>query len=111
MTWTRTINGIKKESTLDHVYTDNDTLVNEITFKVPTFGDHNLVIAKLSLTTSKSTVSICRRDWHNYSPGTLISNIKLIPHVSGDVQAIWNSLEHSLIVAADTVAPLIEVNQ
>ena len=44
-TWTRTINGIKKESTLDHVYTDNDALVRDLTFKVPTFGDHNLVIA------------------------------------------------------------------
>ena len=27
-TWTRTINGIKKESTLDHVYTNDATLVN-----------------------------------------------------------------------------------
>ena len=45
-TWTRTINGVRKESILDHIYTDNDTLINEVTFKVPIFGDHNLVIAK-----------------------------------------------------------------
>ena len=31
--------------------------------------------------------------------------------MSGDVQAIWNSVEHSLIMAADIVAPLIEVNK
>ena len=28
VTWTRSINGVRKESTLDHIYTDNDTLIN-----------------------------------------------------------------------------------
>ena len=109
-TWTRTINGVRKESTFDHVYTDNDTLVNEVTFKVPTFGAHKLVIAKLSLTTNKGSVSICKRDWRNYSPNIIIDKIKLKPQLRGDVQSMWNSLEHSLIVAADIVAPITKVN-
>ena len=33
-TWTRTINGISKESTLDHIYTDDPSLVNQLTFKM-----------------------------------------------------------------------------
>ena len=28
-----------------------------------------------------------------------------------NVQAMWNSLEHTLIMAADIVAPLVEINQ
>ena len=61
-TWARTINGIRKESTLDHIYTDDATLVTEVTFKVPTFGDHNLVIAKLSIRTYNSSVAYCKRN-------------------------------------------------
>ena len=80
-TWTRTINGVRKESTLDHIYTDNDTLVNDVTFNVPTFGDYNLVIAKLSLKSSINTVSICKRNWRNYSPSTLIDNITIYKSV------------------------------
>ena len=45
-TWSRTINGVRKESTLDHIYTDSAILVAEVTLKVPTFGDHDLIIAK-----------------------------------------------------------------
>ena len=48
-TWTRTINGIRKESTLDHIYTDDPSLVNQLTFKIPTFGDHYLIIAQLNI--------------------------------------------------------------
>ena len=109
-TWTRTINGIKKESILDHVYTDNVALVNDITFTVPTFGDHKLVIAKLTPKANLNCESIFKRNWKNYSPNNLIENITLPPLTGGDVQAIWNSLEHSLIIAADYVAPLILVN-
>ena len=75
-----------------------------------TFGDHKLVIAKLSLTTNKGSVSICKRDWRNYSLNIIIDKIKLKPQLRGDVQSMWNSLEHSLIVAADIVAPITKVN-
>ena len=61
-TWSRTINGVRKESTLDHIYTDDATLVTEVTFKVPTFGNHNLVIAKLSIRTYNSSVAYCKRN-------------------------------------------------
>ena len=104
------LHGIKKESILDHVYTDNVALVNDITFTVPTFGDHKLVIAKLTPKANLNCESIFKRNWKNYSPNNLIENITLPPLTGGDVQAIWNSLEHSLIIAADYVAPLILVN-
>ena len=48
-TWSRTINGIRKESLIDHVYTDNITLIRSLTSKTPTFGDHLLLITELEL--------------------------------------------------------------
>ena len=62
-TWTRTLNGIRKESTLDHIYTGDATLDNEVTFKIPTFGDHYLIIAQLNISTTKSMASHCKRNW------------------------------------------------
>ena len=38
---------MKKESLLDHVYTEDYAIVKNVTFKVPTFGDHLLVITEL----------------------------------------------------------------
>ena len=35
VTWSRSVNAAIKESTLDHIYTDNVSLVNEVTFKDP----------------------------------------------------------------------------
>ena len=64
-TWSRTINGVRKESTLDHIYTDDATLVTEVIYKVPTFGDHNLVIAKLTIRADNSSVPYCKRNWRS----------------------------------------------
>ena len=38
-TWSRIINGIKKESLLDHVYSNAPAYVKDIGFIEPTFGD------------------------------------------------------------------------
>ena len=48
-TWSRIINGIKKESLLDHVYVRNFALVTNITFSVPVFGDHVLILVELNV--------------------------------------------------------------
>ena len=96
-TWTRTINGVKKESTLDHIYTDNDTLVLEVNFEMPIFGDHNLVIAKLTVRAENSSVSICKRNWRNYSQRFLVDNIDLSRVLPiGNAQSQWNAIELSL---------------
>ena len=79
VTWSRSVNAVIKESTLDHIYTDNDSLVNEVTFKVPTFGDHKLIIAKLNISLNNNAVSICKRSWHNYSKSRLLHSLVLSP--------------------------------
>ena len=53
-------------NTLDHVYTNDATLVNDISYKVPTFGDHLLVILQLNVRAVTNSASFCKRNWLNY---------------------------------------------
>ena len=52
-TWSRTINGCKKSSILDHIYTNSTAMVNNVNFETPIFGDHVLVMATLTNKNSK----------------------------------------------------------
>ena len=106
-TWSRTINGIRKESILDHVYVNNCSLVNNLTSIEPTFGDHLLIVIELNLHLDDYLQSYVRRDWKNYSKTSLIQQLKIKNYeADGCVQSNWNAIEESLIMAADIVAPL-----
>ena len=52
-TWSRTINGTIKESLLDHVYLNIISTFDSVFYDTPVFGDHLLVIVKLSLKNGK----------------------------------------------------------
>ena len=107
-TWSRTIIGIKKESRIDHIYTDDITLVRSLTSKTPTFGDHLLVIAELELLNGVESKLIIKRNWSNYSRSGLISLLNFGNDlINQDVQSQWNYIENVIIKAADMVAPLI----
>ena len=55
-TWSRNINGIRKESLLDQVYVNNSATVINLNFTTPTFGDHVLVKVKVSLKMEKKQI-------------------------------------------------------
>ena len=46
-TWSRSINNTRKESTLDHIYSNNIHIVSKCFFEAPLFGDHVIVIIEL----------------------------------------------------------------
>ena len=112
-TWSRTINGSKKKSILDHIYTNNSAIVNNVNFETPTFGDHVLVMATLTNKNSKDVKDKIKRNWKTYSPQTaaasIICGINLLSNQYDNlnVQEQWNQLEHVMIESADRVAPLI----
>ena len=112
-TWSRTINGIKKESLLDHVYLNNIEALRAVYYDTPIFGDHLLVIAELSLGVgSIQNNSILKRDWRSYSNTKLNNHLARFIQASSfnsacDVQSIWNLLENVLIKSVDAVAPLM----
>ena len=73
-TWSRVINGIKKESLLDHVYVKNAATVHNLTVKPQLFGDHKLVVVELTLKSENDTKTLLIRNWKNYKYMMLHSN-------------------------------------
>jgi hypothetical protein len=109
-TWSRTIKNVKKESTLDHVYCNDFSLIGKCYFLTPCFGDHVPVVIEC-IGDTKEPVCFTRRDWRTYNPEslrTLLSNNNLV-FDSSSVQQYWNCLENVLINVTDFVAPLITV--
>ena len=106
-TWSRTVNNIKKESILDHVYVSDTTLIDKCYSVNPLFGDHVAVVIEISSTSSVSDKTFCR-DWRSYSP---IKLNECLAHAnlnfeSNSVQEYWNSFENVLINVVDKLAPL-----
>ena len=111
----RTINGIKKESLLDHVYANNPALVNAINFETPLFGDHVLIIINLKVQPPKNNIVSQMRDWSIYSKERLIATMSTLldAHTNNfhfmNVQEHWNAVELAILETVDTCAPLTDV--
>jgi hypothetical protein len=110
-TWSRTINNIYKQSTLDHVYITNSSNVLDCYSFPPPFGDHKPVITEINFN-SKQTTNEIRRDWRFYSSikcealfADVDFNIDCV-----DVQAYWNCFENLVINRVDKIAPLVLFN-
>jgi hypothetical protein len=106
-TWSRTINNIKKESILDHVYSNDITTLDKCHFFTPNFGDHLVVVADVQTTLNPVKERVVR-NWHNYQPEKLISTLSNmnLDFENDSVQEYWNSLENVLINVCDNLAPL-----
>ena len=108
-TWSRTINGVKKESLLDHVYSNAPGYVKDISYVEPTFGDHKIVIAELETKNYTSPNCPPRRCWMDYSKSGLTDLLCQESIVTQDcnVQSMWNALENVIINAVDSLAPIM----
>ena len=108
-TWARSVSNVLKQSTLDHIYTNNLLILSECTSIKPPFGDHLLVIAELN-TTEKTPEFTIRRDWRLYTKEILLTKL-LNVNLSIDcneVQQYWNIFENILINIVDEIVPLKE---
>ena len=65
-TWSRVINGVKKESLIDHVYVNNAASVLNATNSTQLFGDHSLVVVELILKSQNEGKNLIVRNWSNY---------------------------------------------
>ena len=105
-TWSRMINNVLKNSILDHVYTNNVTLIKNILPKDPIGGDHLIVTFEIEETKAIGTFEF-KRNWKLYSKDKLI---KKLLDVKWDneiicVQSFWNSFEHNLVSVIDDLVP------
>ena len=113
-TWSRTINGTKKESLLDHVYLNRVEMLDAVYFDTPLFGDHVLVILDLLIGTTDQVKSTTKkRDWRKYTSSNItntLSNMlcEIDLNNANDVQTCWNLIENVIITTTDHLAPLVE---
>ena len=97
---------------LDHVYVRNFALVTNVTFSVPVFGDHVLVLVELSASNFSNIDKVSKRDWSKYNPiemnNLLLTNLNLcnIDYSQMNVQETWNAIENVIINTVDQLAPI-----
>jgi hypothetical protein len=106
-TWSRTINGVVKESLLNHFYSNNPLSISDIHSVEPIFGDHYMIAA--SICTVKPQPSFCyRRNWSSYDRSTLCENLALVDWRCDydDVQSYWNNFENKILEFIDNLVPL-----
>ena len=115
-TWSRTINGVRKDSLLDHVYVNNAAIVLSVNLIDPVFGDHSLIVVKLTFKSQTFTKSLTSRNWKNYNAvcvcHSLAIGLNVIKEkcINMSVQDHWNQLENVLISSIDESAPLLTYN-
>ena len=61
-TWSLVIKGKRKEPLFDHIYVSEISLVNNVSFSTPTFGDHLFVMIELNIKTIENNKVVLRRD-------------------------------------------------
>ena len=92
-TWTRTINGEVKQSTLDHIHLLDPFNVNDLNKTWTSFSDHCLI--SFSINQQKCNLKpTWRRDWRNNNQEALNArlNMENLDFKSDSVQAYWNEL-------------------
>ena len=87
-TWSRVINGTKKESLLDHVYVKNVATVHSVCVKPQLFGDHKLVVVELILKSENETKTVVVRNWRNYN------NVTLCAKLASEFEMSYNEFEN-----------------
>ena len=111
-TWERvTIHGVKN-STLDHIYVKDCTLISTISSVKPNFGDHLLITFNLQGNELNQEI-ILKRNWQNYSKEILINKLKDINFSNqiSSVQSMWNTFENELIPIVDNIVPIVPFKQ
>ena len=106
-TWCRTINNVVKQSTLDHVYSNNFNSVSSIEQIDPISGDHCLVTMNLDSVKPSAQFSF-RRNWKFYNKISLCHELSLVDWSCNEdsVQATWNNFENKLLRVVDDLVPL-----
>ena len=106
-TWSRIVNGVLRESLLDHVYSNNPLDVINLHKIDPICGDHCMVVFSVKLSKLPPTYSY-RRNWKNYDKSKLCESLNLVDWScnADSVQGCWNDFENKLLGVVDCLIPL-----
>ena len=105
-TWSRTVNGILRESVIDHIYVQDPSAISELKGTKLIFGDHQMITFNINSDSTKDVYQI-RRSWLNYSKGMLCDMLSNEDwsEMSDTVQGTWDIIENKLIKIVDIIAP------
>ena len=108
-TWSRTINGVIKESTIDHIYISNPYQITNIDHNSIIYTDHELITFKINQEKNSPSVT-WKRGWRKYSKDQLCQKLTQLHRnfTSDSVQAYWNELENQLVNVADELVPMVK---
>ena len=106
-TWTRTVGGAVRESSIDHVYSTNPAYLSSVSSFKPCFGDHFAITLNYSIVKEPNKF-VYRRTWKHYSKERLIYMLSAEDWdiMDDTVQGYWNSFEHKLINIVDSLIPM-----
>ena len=108
-TWSRLVGTEFRASILDHIYLKDPTIITDIKFLNPYFGDHVLIEFKVNAFKNK-IVPVKRRDWRKYSKEILITKLRNVNWniQIEDAQQYWNVFENMLVNIVDEIVPMVE---
>ena len=103
-TWHRFVNGEKRFSIIDHIYSDHPEQISNLMSTLTDIGDHMLISCEIIASKSPKKV-IMKRDWRNYNKDKLIMKLKKLSTLprTNCVQETWNKL----INIVDDIVPLV----
>ena len=106
-TWSRMVNGMLRESTIDHIYVTNPCAHNSIGTICPYFGDHLLVFINYDKLKSNNNTTY-RRNWKKYEKGMLNTMLSEVNWDIQDdtVQGFWNTFENNILGVIDRLIPM-----
>ena len=106
-TWSRIVNGMLRESTIDHIYVTNPCAHNSIGTICPYFGDHLLVFINYDKLKSNNNTTY-RRNWKKYEKGMLNTMLSEVNWDIQDdtVQGFWNTFENNILDVIDQLIPM-----
>ena len=105
-TWSRVVNGQVRSSVLDHLYTNDATLVSKIGTINPIIGDHNVITAVVAGLVPDPD-PVYKRDWRTYTKEKLLEKLSGTDWTfqANDVQSYWSLLEERIVAVCDDLIP------
>ena len=96
-TWSRNINGVRKQSCLDHIYLNCIETIVSVNQICPTFVDNLLVHVELNLKDVTPANFVYKRNWKHFDPTVLNQrlhdSLESLYWQNLNVQEHWNVLE------------------
>ena len=112
-TWSRIVNGTKRVSRLDHIYTNNPHILTPPESLLTGIGDHLAITTDINTKSKQLNKAVTFRDWRGYSVEKLTEKLQGINFCLdiSPVQDLYNHIERKIIEAVDELVPMRTITQ